>query len=106
MKLVYTHENRFFVHNAKNIIEAEGIHFCLKNEFAAGGAGDLAPQEAWLELWVMDDDLQGHASALIKNAFSGENSEHSSAWVCPHCKESNEATFDICWQCQTDPKIA
>ena len=100
MKLVYTHENRFLVLNAKNIVDAAGIDTTLKNEYAAGAAGDLAPLDAWLELWVLNNDEYEQAFALIEYAFSQQN--EYTQWTCAHCKEVNEATFDVCWSCQSE----
>ncbi len=101
MKLVYTHENRFFVNNAKNIVEAENISCFIKNEFAAGGAGDLAPLSAWLELWVFDDDDYARALDLVTVAFEATPSG-STSWLCHHCQENNEGSFEICWSCGTE----
>lgn len=100
MKMVYTHENRFFVNNAKNIIEGCGIQSLLKNEYAAGAAGDLAPMDAWLELWVIDDRDHTRALTIIENAF---NHHSTDTWTCTYCKEINEPAFDICWSCQKEP---
>ncbi len=97
MKMVYTHDNRFFVGNARNIVEAAGISTLLKNEFAAGAAGDLAPIDAWLELWVIEDNDHDKALALIEEAFAKNNLP---AWVCDACKETNEASFELCWSCR------
>jgi hypothetical protein len=99
MKMVYTHENRFFVNNAKIIIDAAGISTLLKNEYAAGAAGDLAPFDAWLELWILDDSDYGQAFELIEKAF---DSNHQDSWVCLHCQEKNEPAFETCWSCQEE----
>jgi hypothetical protein len=99
MKMVYTHENRFFVNNAKNIIDTAGISTLLKNEYAAGAAGDLAPFDAWLELWVLDDSDYTQAFELIEKAF---NSNCQNSWICLHCQEKNEPAFEICWSCQEE----
>lgn len=99
MKMVYTHENRFFVHNAQNIVNAFDIKTLLKNEYAAGATGDLAPLDAWLELWVLEDQHLALAKKLIQDAFDNPN---KTPWTCPKCSESNEPNFDLCWHCQTD----
>lgn len=97
MKLIYTHENRYLVHNIQNIINNASINTTLKNEYAAGGAGDLVPHETWLELWVSDTDYD-KAMPLINDTNNGTN---NSGWVCEHCNESNNASFDFCWNCQS-----
>lgn len=96
MKLIYTNENRYLVHNIQNIVENAGISIMLKNEFAAGAAGDLIPHETWLELWVINDSDYDKALAVIDSSFSANNAPE---WVCSHCKESNDASFDFCWKC-------
>jgi len=97
MKLIYTTENRYLVHNIQNIVENAGIVIMFKNEFAAGAAGDLVPHETWLELWVNDADYD-KALAVIAASFSSVDDVD---WLCDHCGEKNDASFDFCWQCQT-----
>lgn len=97
MKLIYTNENRYLVHNIQNIVENAGITIMLKNEFAAGAAGDLVPHETWLELWVVDDSDYDNAIQAIDASFSNKT---DAKWVCRHCGENNDASFDFCWHCQ------
>ncbi len=98
MKLVYTHENRFLVSNIQNILENAGIAVMIKNEYAAGGAGDIAPHETWPELWVLEEDSYPQAMALIK---ASQTPEQLPLWVCPQCHEQNDGHFEICWNCLT-----
>ncbi|NOQ93855.1 MAG: DUF2007 domain-containing protein [Methylophaga sp.] len=97
MKLIYTNENRYLVHNIQNIVENSGITIMLKNEFAAGAAGDLVPHETWLELWVLNDNDYDKAIAAIDSSFSSVN---ETEWTCRNCNEVNNASFDFCWNCQ------
>ncbi len=97
MKLLYTHENRYLVHNMQNIIENAGFDIMLKNEFAAGAAGDLVPHETWLELWLMNDADYEQASKVLSDSFSLDN---EATWLCSQCTENNDASFDYCWNCQ------
>jgi hypothetical protein len=98
MKLLYTAENRFLVSNIRNIVENAGIPLLLKNEFAGGAAGDLVPLETWMEVWVEDNDFD-KANALINTSFS---SKHDQDWTCKQCAETNDASFEFCWQCQSE----
>ena len=95
MKLIYTNENRFLVTNAKNILENAGVDVVLRNEFAVGGAGDLSPLDAWLELWIEDLDYE-KSLQVIKDSLGSDDME----WVCDNCHETNDAAFDFCWNCQ------
>jgi hypothetical protein len=100
MKLLYTNENRYLVHNIQNLVENSGIAIMLKNEFAAGAAGDLVPLETWLELWVIHDADYDKAIETISSSFSDND---DAEWICSHCQETNDASFEFCWNCQNSP---
>jgi len=99
MKLVYTNESLFLVGNARNILENQGIEVMLKNEFALGGIGEISAFDAWPELWVTQDADYENAMQILETALS-----YSGAcdWICNHCQESNDASFEVCWNCQRD----
>lgn len=96
MKLLYTNENRYLVHNIQNLVENADITIMLKNEFAAGAAGDLVPHETWLELWVVNDQEYDKAINVISASFSHDG---DAEWLCSNCREKNDASFDYCWNC-------
>ncbi|PHS31389.1 MAG: hypothetical protein COA95_06210 [Methylophaga sp.] len=97
MKLLYTRENRYLVHNIQNIIENNGVMTSLKNEYAGGGVGDLVPHESWLELWVVNDYDYDKAMQLINDTMKESEKPE---WTCSACKEINTAAFEFCWNCQ------
>jgi len=97
MKLIYTNENRFLVSNVQNIVQNSGIEVTLKNEYIAGGAGDLSPFDTWLELWITEDKDYEKAINIIASI---ENTDNTHDWFCSQCHERNSASFEICWQCQ------
>ena len=90
------------VENARNMLDLAGIETHLKNEFASGAAGDLVPNETWPELWVLDEAEFEKAQAVVQVLSDKENGED---WVCASCGEANAATFEICWNCQTERGI-
>ena len=102
MKLVYTHENKLLAENAKNILDLAGIESYLKNEFASGAAGDLVPSESWPEIWLLDESDYDQAIAVLSVL---EKKQTEADWECMRCHESNAATFEICWNCQTEHGI-
>ncbi|GLX87076.1 hypothetical protein tloyanaT_33290 [Thalassotalea loyana] len=99
MKKIYSNENNFLVHNVKNMVEAQGIEVFIKNEFAQGAVGDISAFDAWPELWVVDDADFERATNIIE---ASQKNTYSSDWICNNCQEVNDASFDICWQCQEE----
>jgi hypothetical protein len=94
MKLVYTNENNMLVNLAKNILENEGMEVALKNEHGSTG---MHPQFMFLELWVKNDADEEKAKSLIAEI---ENRPDAEEWECVKCQEKNDASFEICWNCQ------
>ncbi|WP_085296869.1 putative signal transducing protein [Cognaticolwellia mytili] len=99
MKMVYTNENHFLANNAKNIIESVGIVTFLKNEFVQGVVGEVAAFDCWPEVWVVDDSDFERAKEALDEA---NKSRSMNDWICNHCLEENDASFEICWQCSED----
>jgi len=102
MKMLYTHENPICVQNAKNMAENAGVEVVLKNQFAGGGLGELAPIETWMELWVVSSDDYLKARESISYL---EMDTAISSWSCEKCGEVNEASFELCWQCQSPSSV-
>ena len=99
MLKIYTHENSLIVENVKNILKIEGIDSVLKNEFASGALGELAPIDTWPELWLENDSDANAATAIIEELSSSATGPD---WTCTKCNEENQASFQVCWNCQTE----
>ncbi|WP_346837915.1 DUF2007 domain-containing protein [Microbulbifer sp. SAOS-129_SWC] len=95
MKLIFTNENRLLVELARSKLELAGIPVFMKNEFAQGGSGDLAPNQTWPELWLERARDFERAQKLLADA----EDEAGGDWQCPDCGENNGAAFDYCWNC-------
>lgn len=100
MKLIYTSEDRFIVWGVKNALELAGYNCHIRNEFAAGGMGDIAPIDTWPEVWLDNDEYYEVAldyieSSILKSTSAGHD------WTCKHCGEINDASFEFCWNCNT-----
>lgn len=96
MKLVYTHPTSAIVAQAKAAIEHAGIDCILRNEYAGGAMGELAPIDAWVEVWVVRDRDE-EAAKLIVERLQAPIDEPD--WRCEHCHKDSPATFETCWSC-------
>ena len=97
MKMLYSNENNFLVSNVKNIIESHGIKTFIRNEFAQGAIGEVSAVDSWPELWVFDDADFEQAMDILESSKKVVRGED---WVCNHCSETNDPSFEICWNCQ------
>ena len=96
MKLVYTHPSIIAVVKAQSLVEFAGIKCVLRNEYATGAIGELAPIDAWPEVWVINDKDFERASSLIEES---QKATQKADWECAQCGSLSPATFDSCWYC-------
>ena len=97
MLLIYTHQNRLLVENAKNLLLSEGIEVVLKNEHAGAAIGELSAIDCWLEVWLKDPADLPCAKQLIAQLTSEQTAAN---WLCKNCGEKNYPSFKLCWNCQ------
>jgi hypothetical protein len=74
---------------------AAGIDACVQRAYASSIAGDIPPDQALPEVWVMDDAEHGPAQALLL-AIRQRPHVH---WLCHGCGESVDGPFEQCWNC-------
>ncbi|QDT38550.1 putative signal transducing protein [Stratiformator vulcanicus] len=89
------------VYIAKQALENHGIESIVQNDGLQQAAGDLAPINAWAELWILDESRLTEASAVLRDAFEnrGEDENSLGAWQCESCGEKLPPSFDVCWKC-------
>ena len=82
----------------RSILEEADIACFIRNETTAQLTnifiGPLQPT-----LCLVDDGDFERASTLLQPHQSSEVCS-SEEWICPVCKESNPASFEVCWKCQ------
>ena len=84
-------------HLLRNLLEQAGIDARVFNENALGGAGELPIQDAYPQIWVIDERKLERARELV-DAF--ERMPAISTTVrCTGCSEDNPANFQLCWNC-------
>jgi hypothetical protein len=99
MKRVFTAQSLAELGHLRNLLEQAGIACLIKNEQLAGGLGEIPFLECLPELWVVFDDEEANAAALIRDAQATSVSADARPWACRECGASNEAQFAACWQC-------
>ena len=96
MKLVFTHPDPIIVAQMRTAIEREGIDCTLRNEYASGAIGELAPIDTWAEVWVLRTRDAERAQRVLANLALAEDSVD---WQCGACGRSSPETFELCWHC-------
>ena len=98
MKRIYCSPIGLMVGHLRNVLEAEGIRCQVRNEFLAGGAGEIPPTECWPELWVERPIDYERAEKLIQETLAAEETL-GKPWTCVRCGETLEPQFESCWNC-------
>ena len=83
----------------ESVLEAAGIACLVRNRYLGGAIGELPINEAWPEIWVVDDRDQAAAERLIEAARAPAVEGGGDGWRCPGCGEAQEAQFSQCWRC-------
>jgi len=82
----------------KSILDEAEIACFIRNETTAQLTnifiGPLQPT-----LCLVEDADFDQASALLR-PHQTEGISSSEEWLCNACKESNPASFEVCWKCQ------
>ncbi|NKB33653.1 MAG: DUF2007 domain-containing protein [Pseudomonadales bacterium] len=100
MKHVYTHDNTMIVNSAKNILALNGIESVVKNDAISHIHARHGINNTFCELWILNDQDFDKAVSIIETEV--KYPEVKEPWTCAKCKEENEGSFDLCWNCQTE----
>jgi hypothetical protein len=74
---------------------AAGIATTVQRAFASSIAGELPPDQALPELWVVDEAQWAPGRRMLHEL------QHppSRRWACAGCGEIVEGPFEQCWNC-------
>jgi Putative prokaryotic signal transducing protein len=101
---IFSHRDLTILGYYKSILEAEGIASFIRNEHGQTlgfGFYGMFLRQVFLEpvLCIVADDEIERARSILRQHLSS-NSCNQTEWLCTACKESNPASFEVCWKCQ------
>ena len=77
-----------------DVLRHGGIDASMQRYFLGAAAGELPPDQCLPEIWLMRDEQEAQARALLRELTHAR--QHR--WVCA-CGETVEGGFEQCWQC-------
>lgn len=98
MKRIYVSADPIECGFFESILTERGINCLVRNRYLGGAIGELPLNEAWPEIWVVDECDAELAKRVINEAQTPAR-HNAGAWQCEHCGEMMEAQFTQCWQC-------
>lgn len=103
MPVFYYDAQVFKVFQVKQLLDDADIPCMVKNDFAQGAVGEIAPLDSAPEIWLLDEHWRTKAQQIVDNFMQDiESSLERGDWICGKCQTDNEASFGICWSCQSE----
>jgi Putative prokaryotic signal transducing protein len=78
-----------------DMLIAAGIEANIQRMYLQGSIGEVPPDQATLEIWVMHEEQVERAKELIDDLRRAPQRR----WFCAKCGEEIEGGFEQCWQC-------
>lgn len=82
----------------RDMLAGAGIDCSVQRAYSSGIAGEIPPDQALPEIWVLDDGALESARSLLA-ALRRPPHRH---WVCRACGERIDGPFEQCWNCGAD----
>ena len=101
MKRVYVSADIVQCGWLESVLVADGIACLVRNRYLGGAIGELPLNEAWPEIWVVDDHNAARAERLLDAALAPRKPRAD--WSCGQCGEIMEGQFQQCWKCGEEP---
>lgn len=78
-----------------------GIEARVVGDNLQNAVGDLTAAAITPSVLVRPEQLeQARMTVADQMARRQLHSSPASEWICPQCSESNDSSFEICWNCQ------
>jgi hypothetical protein len=78
-----------------DMLNHAGVDASVQRAYASGIAGEVPPDQALPEVWVMDDAQLEPARVLLAQL----RQPPWRRWSCPGCNELIDGPFEQCWNC-------
>lgn len=78
-----------------DMLNQAGIGVTVQRAFAGSIAGEIPPDQALPELWLIDDTQTAAALQLLHQLQNPPERR----WACLGCAEVIDGPFDSCWNC-------
>ena len=104
MKQVFWSPDVTEAHFIKGLLESQGLSALVRGEALAGLAGGIPLADACSSVWILDDDREEQARAVIKDYDTGYAAQTVpvAGWRCAKCGQELEPQFTGCWACGTE----
>lgn len=79
-------------------LSAAGFDARVLRAYASGIAGEIPPDQALPEVWLLDDSRWDEASAWFARWLRPVERR----WACAACGEIVDGPFETCWNCGAD----
>ena len=101
LREVYSADNIQEAHLVKTVLEEVGIEARVVGDHLQNAIGDLPAAAIAPRVWVRTENFdQARKIIADQHARRQSNAPPATRWKCAGCGESNEPSFEICWQCQ------
>jgi hypothetical protein len=77
-----------------DVLQEAGIAASVQRQFLSSAAGELPPDQCLPEIWILHDEQEDSARALLAELLSLPQRH----WRCA-CGEEVEGGFESCWNC-------
>jgi uncharacterized protein YlaI len=78
-----------------DLLTQEGMPANVQRAYASSIAGEIPPDQALPEVWLLDE-AQFEAARRRLHELQHPVSRH---WVCRQCQERIDGPFEQCWNC-------
>lgn len=78
-----------------DMLSQDGIVANVQRAFTSSIAGEIPPDQALPEVWIVHDEQ----FALARQRLHELRHPPWRHWVCPSCGERIDGPFDQCWNC-------